>query len=67
MIIRRKLDNKTAQHHYFRKVAVKSWEFLNDPAFLYVGKYYDTQLIEDTETCDSESGTYVCVGFWRDD
>ena len=67
IFIRRKLDAKTAQHHYFRKSGVKGQDFQNAPAVLKEGEWYETEEIEDTETGESESDTYVCVGFWRDE
>jgi hypothetical protein len=69
IFIRRKLDAKTAEHHYFRKSGVKGKEknFPNAPAFLKEGEWYETEEIKDTDTKDSESGTYACVGFWKDE
>ncbi len=66
IFIRRKLDAKTAEHHYFRKTSVKGENFPESAAALKEGEWYETCDIEDTETGDSEIGTYVCVGFWRE-
>jgi hypothetical protein len=66
-IVRRKLDAKTAQHHYFRKFGVRGKDFPNAPTVLKEGEWYETCDIKDTGTGDSESGTYMCVGFWKDD
>ena len=65
-IVRRKLDAKTAKHHYFRKSGVKGKDFPNAPTVLKEEESYETEIIEETETEDRESSTYVCIGFWRD-
>jgi hypothetical protein len=40
---------------------------LNAPAVLKEEEWLKTEIIEDTETGDRESGTYVSVGFWKDE
>ena len=64
IFIRRKLDDKTAQHSFFRKIGVKGLNFSKVPSVLKEKEWYDTCVIEDTGTGESESDTYVIVGFW---
>ena len=36
-------------------------------AVLEEEKFYETKIVEETETVDSKSDTYARVGFWRDE
>jgi hypothetical protein len=66
-IVRRKLDTKTAKHHYFIKIAVKCENFPIAPAVLNEGEWYETEEIENAKTGDSECDNYAIVGYWRDE
>ncbi len=64
-IVRRKLDAKTANHHYYTTTG-----FTTEDAAFNEGLWYDTyhpfdpKKIDYYKTTDINTDNYVCVGFW---